>query len=248
MGRGITRRQAIAYVVGWFTLFVALVSPLHPMGEVLFSAHMTQHELLMLVAAPLIVMGKPLITYSWALPSHLLLFFTTYFKAKVLRAIGNWISRPVNAWIIQAVALWVWHIPLLFEGALRSNWVHAAQHTSFLGSALLFWWALIRTPRAAKGYGVAALFVFTTSLHSGFLGALITFAPTVLYQAYLPSTASWGLSPLEDQQLGGLIMWVPAGLIYIIAGLVLCAGWIRESEKSVVTDKQTSYDLSEVGG
>jgi PQQ-dependent catabolism-associated beta-propeller protein len=116
---------------------------------------------------------------------------------------------------------------------LRSDLVHTLQHVCFLGSALLFWWALIHGPQGALGYGAAALYVFTTSIHSGILGALLTFAGRVIYPAYLESTASWGLSALEDQQLGGLIMWVPAGLVYIVAGLALCAGWLRESDRRV---------------
>ena len=136
-------------------------------------------------------------------------------------------------WAIHAAALWVWHAPALFQATLRSDLVHTAQHVSFLGSALLFWWALVHGPRGLMGYGAAVLYVFTTSVHSGVLGAFITFTGRLLYPAYAGTTAAWGLTPLEDQQLGGLIMWVPAGLVYVVAGLALCAGWMRESERSV---------------
>lgn len=233
-GRAIRTWEAAAFIGGWLTLFIALVSPLHPLGEVLFSAHMTQHELLMLVAAPLVVLGKPLIAGLWALP-------LTW-----SRRLGRWtqvtwfskswqaITQPLSAWAIHAVALWTWHIPYLFQATLKSDLVHTIQHIFFLGSALLFWWAIIHGPRGAMSYGAAALYVFTTSVHSGTLGALITFAGTLLYPAYRDTTGSWGLSPLEDQQLGGLIMWVPAGVVYIIAGLALCAGWIRESERTIL--------------
>jgi cytochrome c oxidase assembly factor CtaG len=84
------------------------------------------------------------------------------------------------------------------------------------------------------GYGAAVLYMFTTSVHSGVLGALLTFSSSVWYPAYTDTTASWGLTPLEDQQLGGLIMWVPAGLVYLLAGLALFVGWLRESERRVV--------------
>jgi putative membrane protein len=121
--------------------------------------------------------------------------------------------------------------------------VHTFQHVCFLGSALLFWWALIHGPQGLKGYGVAVLYLFTTSVHSGILGAIITFTGTVLYPAYSKTTATWGLTALEDQQLGGLIMWVPAGLVYIIAGLALCAGWMRESERSVLKREAQAMPL-----
>ena len=123
---------------------------------------------------------------------------------------------------------------LAIEATLPSDLVHTLQHVCFLGSALLFWWALIHGPQGLMGYGTAVLYVFTTSVHSGVLGALITFARKVWYPAYNETTASWGLTALEDQQLGGLIMWVPAGLVYIVAGLALCAGWMRESERRVL--------------
>jgi putative membrane protein len=233
-GGGIRRWEAWAYACGWLALFVALVSPLHPLGEVLFSAHMTQHELLMLVAAPLLVLGRPLIAFLWAL------------SADDARRVGGWgrgawfrrawraLTTPLAAWAVHAVALWVWHVPFLFQATLRSDLVHTLQHASFLGSALLFWWALVHGPRGLMGYGAGVLYLFTTSVHSGVLGALITFARRVIYPAYNESTQAWGLTALEDQQLGGLIMWVPAGLVYIVAGLALCAGWMRESERRVL--------------
>jgi putative membrane protein len=215
-------------------LFVALASPLHPLGEVLFSAHMAQHEVLMVGAAPLLVLGRPLIAFMWALPLERARTVGGWGKAAWFQSAWRKLTNPLAAWAIHAAALWVWHAPVLFQATLRSDFVHTLQHVSFLGSALLFWWALIHGPRGLMGYGAAVLYVFTTSVHSGLLGAFLTFTGTLLYPAYARTTASWGLTPLEDQQLGGLIMWVPAGLVYIIAGLALCAGWMRESERSVL--------------
>ena len=231
--RSIRTWEALCFAGGWFALFVALISPVHAWGRVLFSAHMSQHEILMLVAAPLLVLGRPLIAFLWAFP------------VDWSRRIGNiaklsWFSRawrtltiPLVAWLVHAVALWIWHIPVLFEAVLRYESVHTFQHLSFLLSALLFWWALIHGPQGAMGYGAAVLYVFTTSIHSGALGALITIAGSVWYPSYIGLTESWGLTPLEDQQLGGLIMWIPAGLVYVIAGLALFAGWLREAELRV---------------
>ena len=232
-GKGIKRWEAAAYAGGWLALFIALVSPLHPMGEVLFSAHMTQHELLMLIAAPLLVLGRPLIAFLWALPMNWSRRLGQWTKVSWFQRVWQSVTKPLTAWVIHAIALWGWHVPFLFQATLRSDLVHTLQHVCFLGSALLFWWALMHGPHDAKGYGAAVLYLFTTSVHSGVLGALITFASTIFYPAYTNTTASWGLTPLEDQQLGGLIMWVPAGAVYIIAGLALCAAWLRESERSV---------------
>ncbi|HWR52996.1 MAG TPA: cytochrome c oxidase assembly protein, partial [Bryobacteraceae bacterium] len=136
-----------------------------------------------------------------------------------------------------------WHAPSLFDATVESEFVHTAQHMSFLGSALLFWWALIRGRGGALGYGAAVLYVFTTAVHTAVLGALLTFAPTPFYPAYAAgSTQQWGLTPLEDQQLAGLIMWVPAGVVYIVAGLWLLAGWLRESEARVAaTEREPAW-------
>jgi cytochrome c oxidase assembly factor CtaG len=228
--RSIRTWEALCFAGGWLALFVALVSPVHAWGQVLFSAHMSQHEILMLVAAPLLVLGRPLIAFLWALPLSWSRSLGNLSKITWINRLWRALTIPLVAWLIHAIALWVWHIPALFDATLHSEAIHTLQHLSFLLSALLFWWALIHGRHGAMGYGAAVLYVFTTSVHSGALGALITIAGSVWYPSYAPLTASWGLTPLEDQQLGGLIMWIPAGLVYVIAGLALFAGWLREAD------------------
>ena len=229
-GRSIRTWEALCFAGGWLALFIALVSPVHAWGRVLFSAHMTQHEILMLVAAPLLVLGRPLIAFLWALPLNWARRLGNIAKIVWLNRAWRALTIPLVAWLVHAVALWIWHVPALFQATLYSETIHTLQHLSFLLSALLFWWALIHGPQGAMGYGAAVLYVFTTSVHSGALGALLTVAGSVWYPSYAPLTASWGLTPLEDQQLGGLIMWIPASLVYVIAGLALFAGWLREAD------------------
>ena len=231
---GVRPWEAWCYAGGWLALFVALVSPLHPWGRVLFSAHMTQHEVLMLVAAPLLVLGRPLAPLLRALPLGWARAAGRLSKLAWWQRVWRFITNPFVAWAVHAVALWVWHVPALFQAVIEHEWVHTLQHLSFFLSALLFWWALIHGRQGALGYGAGVLYMFTTALHSGLLGALITFAAGVWYPAYAHTTETWGLTPLEDQQLGGLIMWIPAGLVYVVAGLALFAGWLRESEARVV--------------
>ncbi|MBV8856686.1 MAG: cytochrome c oxidase assembly protein [Acidobacteria bacterium] len=239
-GRGVRRWEAWCYAGGWAALFVALVSPLHPLGGVLFSAHMTQHEVLMVAAAPLLVLGRPVVAFLWAVPTTWARRLGEAAKAGWWRRVWGALTKPLAAWALHALALWVWHVPALFEATLKSDLVHTLQHVSFLGSALLFWWALVHGPRGLMGYGAAVLYLFTTSVHSGVLGAFLTFTGRVLYPAYSKTAPSWGLTPLEDQQLGGLIMWVPAGLVYVVAGLALLAGWMRESERAVLRREQAA--------
>jgi len=138
------------------------------------------------------------------------------------------VSLPVVAWILHAAAIWIWHAPPLFQATLHSETVHTAQHLSFLFTGLLFWWALLRGTENRRGRVAGVLYLFTTALHTNLLGALLTFSRRVWYPIYGASTAPWGLTPLEDQQLAGLIMWIPAGIAYLVAALALIARVLRE--------------------
>jgi cytochrome c oxidase assembly factor CtaG len=229
-GHGIGFWEAAAFTGGWLWMFVALVSPLHPWGEVLFSAHMSQHEILMLISAPLFVLGRPFVAAMWAAPHAWRRPIGSILTDAGLKNVWRKMTLPFVAWAIHAVALWTWHIPFLFQATLESDLVHTLQHASFFLSALLFWWAIIYGGRGLSSYGAGVLYLFTTSIHSGLLGVFLTLTTRVWYPVYSGTTASWGLTPLEDQQLGGLIMWVPAGIVYIVAALVMFAGWLRESE------------------
>lgn len=236
-GRGICPWEARCYWAGWTLLAIALVSPVHTVGEVLFSAHMAQHELIMLAAAPLLVLGRPLVPYVWALPLEWRRAVAAPLAEPTAASLWRWATQPFHAWWIHGVALWAWHIPLLYQATISSDLVHILQHLSFLLSALLFWWSLLRNPRARGQHGVAAMYVFGTALHSSILGALLTFAPSLWYPVYGRTAEAWGLTALEDQQLGGLIMWIPAGIVYTAAGLAFVAAWLRESETQVLGER-----------
>lgn len=230
-GRGIRRWQAGCFAAGWATLFVAMATPLHALGEALFSAHMVQHELLMALAAPLLVLGRPVIPFLWALPIRWRRGLGRWAKGSAVRGGWRMATGPFAAWLLHAAALWAWHLPGPYQASLASGAVHTLQHASFLGTGLLFWWALIHGRAGRMGYGAAAFYLFATAMHSGGLGALLTFAPEPWYPAYAGAAQAWGLTALEDQQLAGLVMWIPAGLSYLVAGLVLVAAWLREAER-----------------
>lgn len=129
-----------------------------------------------------------------------------------LRAVWRAATDPVIATFVHGALLWLWHLPALFDAALRDEGLHLLQHASFFGSAVLFWWALLHGTAYRRGHGIAIAAIFVTAVHSSLLGALLVVAPRVLYQGY--AAAAFSLSPLEDQQLAGLVMWVPAGLVY----------------------------------
>jgi putative membrane protein len=225
------RRRALFFFSGWTVLALALVSPLHAAGARSFAAHMLEHELLMLVAAPLLVLSAPVGVALWALPAP---------ARHALGAIGHapgWLmlwdacAGLLGATALQAVALWLWHAPALFGLALAHRGWHVAQHACFMATALLFWHAVWRQ-RGRAGPVVLALF-FTATV-SGALGAFMAFARSPWYAAYAAlGLAPMGLTPLEDQQLAGLLMWVPGGLVHAGAALWLLARGLRTDDRAI---------------
>jgi len=226
-------KQVMAFAAGWLTLVFALVSPIHKLGSLLFSIHMTQHEMLMIVAAPLLVLSRPLVWFMWALPKRWRELSGRLTKQRRVAALWSVMTLPLIVWLLHGSTLWAWHVPYLYDASVEHDWVHALQHTTFLVTALLFWWTLIHGCHGRLSYGSGVLYVFTTAIHTSILGALMTFARTLWYPIYDGRTAAFHLTAIEDQQLGGLIMWIPAGVVFIILGLWLMAAWLRESEKRV---------------
>jgi putative membrane protein len=231
-GRGIRAAEAARWWTGWAILCMALASPLDDYGARLFSAHMIQHELLMVCAAPLVVAGRPLEAWAWALAPAWRRAIAAIRLPGVSRA-WRGITSVNGAWCAHALALWAWHVPLLFTAALADEGIHALQHACFLGTALAFWWSALPRARERPAGGALAS-VFTTMLHTGALGALLTFAPSAWYATDAGARA-FGLTALEDQQLGGLVMWLPGSLAYLVAGLVLVGSWLRSSPADAAT-------------
>jgi len=225
-GRARLRLQAWCFLVGWLSLVAALVSPLDAMGTRLFSAHMLQHEAMMIVAAPLLVLARPFALWMWGLPPGWRRPVGAAVRTGPVQTAWTLLTWPLFAWLFHAAVLWLWHAPLFFEAALHSNAIHTLQHVSFLGSALLFWWAVLGDGSFRPQRGLSMLYIFTTMAHTGALGALLTWSGIVWYPSYLGAGEAFGMDALEDQQLGGLIMWVPGGLAYLIAGLALVGKWL----------------------
>ena len=228
-GRAQLRRRACSFFAGWLALAAALVSPLDALGSLLFSAHMLQHEAMMIVAAPLLVLGRPFALWMWGLPPGWRKPVGMAVQGRSMQLGWSLLTWPVFAWLFHAAVLWLWHAPLLFEAALHSNAIHTLQHVSFLGSALLFWWAVLGDGSFRPQRGLSMLYIFTTMAHTGALGALLTWSGIVWYPSYVGAGEAFGMDALEDQQLGGLIMWVPGGLAYLIAGLALASQWLGRS-------------------
>ncbi len=247
VGRGVSRDQALAFAGGLAVLVVALISPLDALDTTLFSAHMAQHLLLMLVAAPLLVCGASLAPFLWALPlgwrralSH------AWQRSRVMHGAWRGMTHPMVVWLLNLAVLWAWHIPILYEAALRNDAIHAGEHLSLLGASLLFWWLLRPAGHRRLARGIDVLYVFTIGLQMSVLGALITFAGAPWYPVQEAQVAVWQLTPLEDQQLAGLIMWIPSGVVYLLAIAFLFVAWLR-AEETAMRRLETRFATGTVG-
>lgn len=225
-GAATLRRRVLLFAIGWTVLALALVSPLHQAGEHSFTAHMLEHELMMLAAAPLLVLADPLAIMVWGLPRRARIWLGGLGRSLSLPGLSRRLTEPVTATLLQAAALWLWHTPALFDRALASDAWHIAQHLSFVVTALLFWRGVLT--RRPYHPGAAALCLFATSVVSGALGAMMAFSQSPWYAPYSRlGMAPLGLTPMEDQQLAGLLMWIPGGVVHAAAALAAIAAVLR---------------------
>ena len=177
-------RRAAWFFAGWLTVALALLSPLHGLAERFFWVHMVEHELLMVVAAPLLVASQPQAALIWGLGAGWARRFAIATPAVLLRKSWSWATQPLAAWSLHTAVLWVWHVPALFEAALRHEAVHAVQHVSFLGVAVAYWSSIAGARHGLASRGVAVLSLFATSMQCGLLGALLALGTVPLYPTY----------------------------------------------------------------
>jgi putative membrane protein len=240
VGRGVTRIQAASFFAGLLTLLVVLSSPVDEISDALFSAHMVQHLTLILVAAPLCIAGAPLLPMLTAVSRTRRRVLGAWWRRRQrLHHVIRFVMAPALVFLYQMLALWFWHFPVPYQMALRNPAIHAAEHLSFFISALLFWWVVaapIGRRRATEG--TAILMVFGTLMQSGVLGALLMFANRPWYPAHAAGVHAWGMTLIEDQQLAGLIMWIPASMIYICAAAWLFLRWMRKDERETRADQR----------
>ena len=225
--------QAAAFLAGWSSAGVALLSPLDRLSDVLFSAHMAQHEILMLISAPLVVAGRAFIAMLWGLPAVARERTGVAIRTPWLGRIWDRLTGPLTVLVLHALVLWIWHVPVMFEAALHSEGVHVIQHLGFFATAALFWWALIHGRYGRLGYGVAVLYVFATAMHTQILVALLTFGTRIWYPTHAARTTAAGINAVDDQQLAGVVMWIPFGVVFLLIGLALFAAWLGEAERRI---------------
>jgi putative membrane protein len=210
------RRQVASFCGALVVLFLALNGPLHNLSDsYLFSAHMAQHLLLTLLFPPLLLYGTP----SWVLRRLL--------QRGPVMAIARFVSRPLIAAVLFTVPIVFWHVPALYESALRNHNLHILQHLVFLATAVFMWWPVLspvpELPRLP--YPGQMLYLFLLGIPMSVTGALITLSDHVLYPFYAAAPRVWELGPLEDQQIGGLLMWVLGSFVLWGAMTVIWFRW-----------------------
>ena len=232
-GHGITSRQWISFVGAVLVLILALMSPLDTLSDELFSAHMIQHLMLMLIAAPLLIISDFQLAFLWALPRRQAQSIGSGFnQSRPVSSVWRVFNHPAFVWVMFTVAMWLWHAPVFFQAALHSEMIHTLEHLFFLITAMLFWWVLLKHNRPDHvHYAITIPFLFLAVVQSGILGALMTFSDQPWYLDYALSDTNWGLTALQDQQLAGLVMWVPGGAVFTLLTIGYFAAWLRVLER-----------------
>jgi putative membrane protein len=226
-----TALQAVCFSSGLIVMFLALNGPLHDISDFyLFSGHMVQHLILTIVVPPLLLLGTP----GWMLRPLL--------RITWVNAVAKRITTAAAAFTIFNLVLAGWHLPPMYNAAMYYHEVHILQHLMFLVAAVLMWWPMLsplpELPRLS--YPGQMLYSFVMTLPMTVISVFIVYADHVLYPAYASSPRLWGLSPLEDQRLGGLIMWIPGGLFFYLLTSLIFFRWV-----TIARDDQVGAQVRE---
>lgn len=230
------RLQAVAFGSGIGVLSIALLSPLDAWAGWLFAAHMTQHLILMMIAPPLLILGRPIAVGLWALPRGARAAVGARWRNDAVgRPSIDLLQSPLVAWVLATAALWFWHLPKPYTVAFEEGWPHTLEHLSFFFGGILFWRVVIEHPQSRRlSLGATMLFVATFAMQNGMLGALLVFAPRVLYAVHAVAPPWSPFTPLEDQQLAGVLMWFVTGAVDLGAMGLLFVVWLASSERRVL--------------
>jgi putative copper resistance protein D len=217
------------FAAGLAAIGLALLSPVEAYEGSLFSVHMVQHMLLELVAAPLFLAGAPITLTLRAVSPTLRRPLLAVLQSRVVHVI----SFPVIAWLLFAAVNWGWHFSVLYDQALENQPLHYLQHATFLAAALLFWWPVIGADPSPwrLPHPVRLLYLFLAMPQNSFLGVALLSASTVLYPHYVTNLRAWGPTPLDDQALGGVIMWVFGDVAFLIGMMLIVVLWMRHEDR-----------------
>jgi cytochrome c oxidase assembly factor CtaG/polyferredoxin len=217
-------RQPVAFGAGLTALFLALASPIESFTSLLLQVHMLQHVLLMMVVPPLLWLGAPLFPMQKGLPRPISKYWVApLVRSPSLRRAFELATHPVAAWLLFTAATWFWHFPPIYDLALRSDGWHYLEHICFLGTALLFWYPVIRPYPSRPKWSPWLLipYLILADVQNTLLSAVLTFSDQPLYTHYADGPRLGNRSPLEDQAAAGVLMWVPGSLVYLLPLFVI---------------------------
>jgi cytochrome c oxidase assembly factor CtaG len=233
----------VCFTLGLASLWIAISSPIDALDDLLLTAHMTQHFLLMSVAPPLIILGAPMVPLLSGLPHWLVRLLAPVFGARWLHRLTNVVVHPVAAWVAMNTAYLVWHVPSVFELALRSeNW-HTVEHLCFFLTSLAFWWIVIQPwpSRAVWSRWMLIPYLLAADLVNTILSALLVFSGRVFYPTYAAAPRIAQLSALSDQMAAGAGMWFFSSLLFLIAAMWITYGLLdRAKQRDARTDLHPS--------
>jgi len=215
--------QLSAFMSGLFSLWIALGSPLAALDHHLLWIHMLEHILLMTVAPPLILLGAPVLVFLHGLPQRFVRPASSLFLWPPMQRLGRILTHPVLCWLAAMVALLGWHVPAVFALPLRSHSWHQVEYACFFVTGLLFWWPVVQPwPSVARwSRWCIPLYLFLATLPCDALSAFLAFCDRVVYSSYLATPRLFDISPLQDQQCAGALMWTCATFIYLVPAVVI---------------------------
>lgn len=220
----ITLRHLAVFIGGITSILVAVASPLAELDHELLTVHMVQHLLLMAVAPPLILLGRPALSFLHGIPKHFVQAIVgPFLRSAPVRWLGKIITQPVFCWIAATMTVIGWHLPAAFALGQHSAFWHEMQHASFLLAGFLFWWPVIQpwpTVSHSPKWSLP-LYLFLATLPCDALSAFLTFCGRVVYPSYLSASRSFPISALQDQEWAGVIMWVCVTFIYMAPALAV---------------------------
>jgi cytochrome c oxidase assembly factor CtaG len=208
-----------AFIAGIFSVWIAIGSPLNAFDDVSLTAHMLQHLLLITIAPALILLGAPALPLLQGFPQSIARSVAgPVVRSGFVKSIGRFVTNPAICWLAAAIALMAWHVPAVFDLALRWDWLHEIEHASFLGIGLLFWWPVIQpwpsNPRWPRWS--IPLYLFCATLPCDALSAFLAFCDRVVYSSYLSAPRVFKISPLQDQEFAAALMWTCVTIIFLI--------------------------------
>lgn len=239
-------RQLAGFLGGLASLWVAIASPLHHAADTKLSAHMVQHILLLTVAPALLLLGNPLLPLVRGLPGSWRRAFVALAGWRWLRRAVRWLTQPMVGLLAGSLVLWAWHLPALFQLALRVPAVHQVEHASFIAGGLLFWYPVVRPwPSRSRWPDVAMIpYLLVADVQNTVLAALLTFTDRVLYPFYQFHGGATQAAALQDQVLAGVIMWVPMSLAYLVPAALLTVRLLSPTKSASRNSSRSHRDIS----